>query len=576
MKKLVNTAEFVEKGLKRIGFKCIQPLFDYYSGFYKLNYHYSSILDDCEANGTSFWSQAIIQFSATVEFDPKLHNELQSPGAKILVSNHPYGSVDAMVIMEAADQSVAGEWKMVVNKILRNADRLNESIIIVDPFAKGAEKRSNLKSLKQMQLLLKAGGTLVLFPAGRVSGWSDSMQAVCDLDWTDHPLVMALKYDAKLIFAHITGQNSNKFLKIPPKNITKRSIRLAKEVDIQQNRNITINHSISMTPKQLAKIESYSNKSEILKALSYIGADKTEPLKPKEISTSAETEKHSEDFHNKLTDTTPLLCEQSDFSSFIIQGKDNPEIMQEIGRLREQTFQAIGAGSGNTVDLSPEDQYYHHIIVTDRTNGAIIGAYRVGFTQDIIKEQGIDGVYLNHIFNFDDSFFNKLSDSMELSRSFIIPSYQKSPQVLDLLWKSLGKVASQRKINNLFGSVTISADYTPLSQSIIVDTLDRYHSAETDLRDSVSNSSPFTPTTTYHSMLADAFAPHGLNRLNAIIEDIESDYRPIPPLIRYYGSLGAKFLSFKVEPTFNDAIYCLLLLDLSAMPNRYKKRFLES
>jgi len=538
MKKLVNTAEFVEKGLKRIGFKCIQPLFDYYSGFYKLNYHYSSILDDCEANGTSFWSQAIIQFSATVEFDPKLHNELQSPGAKILVSNHPYGSVDAMVIMEAADQSVAGEWKMVVNKILRNADRLNESIIIVDPFAKGAEKRSNLKSLKQMQLLLKAGGTLVLFPAGRVSGWSDSMQAVCDLDWTDHPLVMALKYDAKLIFAHITGQNSNKFLKIPPKNITKRSIRLAKEVDIQQNRNITINHSISMTPKQLAKIESYSNKSEILKALSYI--------------------------------------EQSDFSSFIIQGKDNPEIMQEIGRLREQTFQAIGAGSGNTVDLSPEDQYYHHIIVTDRTNGAIIGAYRVGFTQDIIKEQGIDGVYLNHIFNFDDSFFNKLSDSMELSRSFIIPSYQKSPQVLDLLWKSLGKVASQRKINNLFGSVTISADYTPLSQSIIVDTLDRYHSAETDLRDSVSNSSPFTPTTTYHSMLADAFAPHGLNRLNAIIEDIESDYRPIPPLIRYYGSLGAKFLSFKVEPTFNDAIYCLLLLDLSAMPNRYKKRFLES
>jgi len=163
---------------------------------------------------------------------------------------------------------------------------------------------------------------------------------------------------------------------------------------------------------------------------------------------------------------------------------------------------------------------------------------------------------------------------MELSRSFIPIEFQKAPQVLDILWKSLGKVASQSGCKNLYGSVTISADFTPLSQAVLVDTLDRYYSAEPELRELISNDNPFQATTTYHQLLSDAYSEHGLNRLNTAIREIEEEQRPIPPLMRYYSTLGAKFLSFKVEPTFADAIYCLLLVDLENMPSRYKKRFL--
>ena len=76
-------------------------------------------------------------------------------------------------------------------------------------------------------------------------------------------------------------------------------------------------------------------------------------------------------------------------------------------------------------------------------------------------------------------------------------------------------------------------------------------------------------------MVADAWSGMGLNRLNGVIQELEGGQRDIPPLIRYYASLGAKFLSFQVEESFNDAIYCLLRVDLQALPHRYKKRFLD-
>ena len=122
--------------------------------------------------------------------------------------------------------------------------------------------------------------------------------------------------------------------------------------------------------------------------------------------------------------------------------------------------------------------------------------------------------------------------------------------------------------------MTISASFTPLSQSILVDTLDRYHSEEAELRNSVRAKVPFAAETQHHALISDSWASQGLNKLNRVILDLEQDHRAIPPLIRYYVSLGAKFMSFQVEESFNNAIYCLLKVDLKNLPKRYKKRFL--
>ena len=109
---------------------------------------------------------------------------------------------------------------------------------------------------------------------------------------------------------------------------------------------------------------------------------------------------------------------------------------------------------------------------------------------------------------------------------------------------------------------------------MLVETLDKFHSDEPDIRSLVKARVPFKPETKYHPLVAEAWQEDGLNRLNSYIEELEGGQRSIPPLIRYYASLGARFLSFHVEPSFNDAIYCLLSVRIKDIPKRYQKRFL--
>lgn len=290
----------------------------------------------------------------------------------------------------------------------------------------------------------------------------------------------------------------------------------------------------------------------------------------------------------RVLDVEYCLFRTEKLGVYLFKEREAPAVMRLIGVARAVTFAAIGAGSGNAVDVSEEDEYYDHLLLWDKVEDRLVGAYRIGFTQEILETHGVDGMYLNGVFEMGAGFYERMAGggsggegsgdvrggAMELSRSFVLPSYQKNPQMLDALWKGIGQAAIARDCFVLYGSVTISDSFTPLSQAILVDTLDRYHGADEELRGSVRAKVPFVAATEHHGVVADAWSGIGLNRLNGVIHELEGGQRDIPPLIRYYVSLGAKFLSFQVEESFNDAIYCLLRVDLQDLPYRYKKRFL--
>ena len=272
--------------------------------------------------------------------------------------------------------------------------------------------------------------------------------------------------------------------------------------------------------------------------------------------------------------TSHLVAKNANFDLLFARGASMPALMQELGRAREITFRHAGQGVGKEVDLSPEDDYYHHLLLWDREQSRLAGAYRVGIVQEILQSRGPSGLYLDHVFELQQQFYQRLGSAFELSRSFILPQYQRDSGALSGLWKGLGAAAVEHQANTLFGSVTISNEHHPASRAILVEHLKRNYADDESLRALVRARNAFEPATRYHQLVAAAYEGEPIDSLSQVIDRIEDGERGIPPLMRYYCSLGARFLDYHVEAAFKDALYCLLRVRLDKIPAAYKKRFL--
>ena len=94
-----------------------------------------------------------------------------------------------------------------------------------------------------------------------------------------------------------------------------------------------------------------------------------------------------------------------------------PNILKELGRLREITFREIGEGTNNSTDLDAYDIYYHHLFIWDNDAKKLVGAYRIGKGNDIYYSYGKKGFYTAEIFKIHDDFSPILKKSLELGRS---------------------------------------------------------------------------------------------------------------------------------------------------------------
>src|SRR5574344_822513 len=167
----------------------------------------------------------------------------------------------------------------------------------------------------------------------------------------------------------------------------------------------------------------------------------------------------------------PLLrkTNNGDREIYITTAHDSPNIMREIGRLREMAFGAQGGGSGKDCDIdefdvAPLPHCYKQLFVWDPEDEAIIGGYRFISGDNIFVES--NGEMLSataQLFYFTDYFKEHfLSNTLELGRSFVSPDYQVSHSLrkgmfsLDNLWDGLGALASEHSnIKYFFGKITM-------------------------------------------------------------------------------------------------------------------------
>ena len=170
---------------------------------------------------------------------------------------------------------------------------------------------------------------------------------------------------------------------------------------------------------------------------------------------------------------------KADNEIYIITHQDSPNVMLEIGRVREITFRDAGGGTGEDVDIDEYDTCsdpYKQLIVWDPQAMEIIGGYRYILCKDVpINDKGVVQLATTHLFNFSEKFIKEyLPYTLELGRSFVQPHYQSSKAgakalfALDNLWDGLGAlIVDHPEIKYFFGKVTMYTHFHTQARNLI-------------------------------------------------------------------------------------------------------------
>lgn len=165
---------------------------------------------------------------------------------------------------------------------------------------------------------------------------------------------------------------------------------------------------------------------------------------------------------------------------YIVTAQNAPNVLKEIGRLREIAFREAGGGSGKSMDLDEFDtceNCYKQLIVWNPEEDEIIGGYRYKFCCDAeIDDNGQPVLATSHMFHFSEKFMKEyMPQTVELGRSFVSPEYQssrmgaKSLFALDNLWDGLGALTVIRPdIKYLFGKMTMYPSYVRRGRDMIL------------------------------------------------------------------------------------------------------------
>jgi putative hemolysin len=277
-----------------------------------------------------------------------------------------------------------------------------------------------------------------------------------------------------------------------------------------------------------------------------------------------------------LRENDSRLLQSKNYEVFLAQADNIPNILREIGRLREITFREIGEGTNEAIDLDVFDNYYHHMFLWDNEKNRLVGAYRMGLGSQIYKRYGIDGFYLQDLFRFEPELHKMMSQSIELGRAFIVKEYQQKPMPLFLLWKGIVHTTLRYPEHKyLIGGVSISNQFSNFSKSLMVEFM-KSHYYDPYIAQYVH------PKKEFKVKLKDADkdfvfdeAEADLNKFDKFIDEIEPGALRLPVLLKKYIKQNARLVAFNVDPLFNNSVDGLMYIRIADLPESTVKPVME-
>jgi putative hemolysin len=533
-----------------------------------------------------FLNAILDEFQIKFEIPEEDFKRLPKEGAYITISNHPLGGIDGILLLKLMLEKEPN-FKIIANFLLHRIDPMKPYIMPVNPFENHKDSKSSVVGIKETLRHLSDGKPLGMFPAGEVSTYKDGKLMV-DKAWEEGAIKVIRKAQVPVVPIYFHAKNSRLFYFLSKLNPTLRTAKLPSELLTQKNRiiKVRIGKPISVNEQNEHKtIEEYS---EFLRKKTYMLANPFEkeqsflntssikiPKSPKKIVTPANVEKMIIEVE-ALRKSDSRLLQSKNYEVFFSEAKKIPNILHEIGRLREVTFREVGEGTNESIDLDKYDQYYHHLFLWDDDEKKVAGAYRMGLGSQIYPKYGIEGFYLNGLFRFEPELHDMMSKSIEMGRAFIIKEYQQKPMPLFLLWRGIIHTTLHYPEHKfLLGGVSISNQFSDFSKSLMIEFM-KSHYYDPYIAQYIH------PKVEYKVKLKDADKDFvfnetdaDLNKFDKIIDELEPGILRLPVLIKKYIKQNARLVAFNVDPLFNNAIDGLIYLRIADIPESTMKPVME-
>jgi len=430
---------------------------------------------------------------------------------------------------------------------------------------------------------------LVVFPAGEVSHWQFRQGAVTDPVWRESIARLVRLAGSAVLPVYFKGMNSLQFHLLGMLHPRLRTLQLPRELLRQMGRDVEVRVGSLVSRKSLADIPTDRDAIHYLRWRTYLLANRGEPARrlvpklpavklPTRTRPAVAEETRREALVEELATLRPdqKIDESGEYCTYVTTLQQTPNILREIGRLRELSFRQAGEGSGKELDLDLYDSYYQHLFLWHNTRQEIVGAYRLVRVDRVQRRLGSEGLYSASLFRFDDEFFRRIGPAFELGRSFVRPEYQRQYAPLFGLWKGVAKlVARSPEAPVLFGAVSISDSYHPVSRRLMAAFLE-FHEAHRELARFVRPRRRMGAAPRTHSDDETmAMVYEDLDSLTGPIADIEIDGKGVPVLVRQYLRMGGKLLGLTVDPSFSNTLDALILVDLRLTERGMLERYMS-
>ena len=503
-------------------------------------------------------------------------------GPIIFTMNHPLNGSEGITLASEISK-IRPDLKVVLTYFLRDYPGMSEDAIFLNPYGTEEARIENRKTMDEVIVPhLKAGHSLIIFPAGEVSKKESLDEQPLDSEWKKGTsFAIEQVPEAKVIPVLINEEASPTFYKMRMRAdwpvIGKLFWGLIPAVHIQEiahnfGRTLQVAMGFPLDASRLvSRFRGDDGKLDRVRLMGYLKsltfsmrdrmATPSDERKLDKIWYPQDEVQHRDAIAADLLRANPVPQQgKGGIDLYLVNGQAHaPAVFLEIGRLREKVFREVGEGSGRSLDLDNNDPFYEHFVAFDSKNKSILGSYRMGRLDKLAAAHRAG--YNESLFTYSAELSEKLNkQGLEFGRSFIDKSAGKKALLAFYgLWQRIGAfVGANPHYRYLTGPVSISNTYSSTAKKMMVAFLKKNFSAPPGL---AKAKVPYEDQMT--DVEKELFSTiHTMDDLRQTV--LALDGQEIPPLLSIYSSMNAKYLDFSVDHSFNT-VDGMILVDLHDM-----------